>query len=53
MILERINDDGEAFIYTDGLIKYVIHPNYEIKINRNKSKRVVFVTATRLIGSET
>ena len=40
--------DGEAFIFTNGKAKFVIHPNYEIKIEREKAKRVVFITATRM-----
>ncbi len=40
--------DGEAFIFTNGNAKFVIHPNYEIKIDRKKTKRVVFITATQL-----
>ena len=41
--------DGAAFIFTDGKAKYVLHPNYAIKIDRKKVKKVVFITAT-LIG---
>ena len=40
--------DGEAFIFTNGKAKFVIHPNYEIKIDRKKTKKVVFITATQL-----
>ena len=40
--------DGEAFIFTDGKAKYVIHPNYAIKIDRKREKKVVFITATLL-----
>ena len=40
--------DGESFIFTNGNAKFVIHPNYEIKIERKKAKRVVFITATRM-----
>jgi hypothetical protein len=32
--------DGEAFIFTDGRAKYVIHPNYEIKLERKRTKKV-------------
>lgn len=38
--------DGDAFIFTDGKAKYVIHPNYAIKIDRKREKKVVFITAT-------
>ena len=39
--------DGECFIYTDGTSKYIIHPNYQIKVNREIVKLVNFITATR------
>lgn len=37
-----------SFLYLDGLNKFVVHPNYEIKINGNKTKTVNFITADRL-----
>ena len=40
--------DGEAFIFTNGNTKFVIHPNYEVKIDRKKTQKVVFITATQL-----
>ena len=39
--------DGECFIYTDGLSKFIIHPNYKMKISREIVKQVNFITATR------
>ena len=39
--------DGECFIYTDGQSKFIIHPNYKMKINREEIKLVNFITATR------
>ena len=39
--------DGECFIYTDGTSKFIIHPNYQIKVNREMVKLVNFITATR------
>jgi len=39
--------DGECFIYTDGTSKFIIHPNYQIKVNREIVKLVNFITATR------
>ena len=39
--------DGECFIYTNGRSKFIIHPNYEIKIDRDKYKVVNFITATK------
>lgn len=40
--------DGNAFIFTDGKAKFVIHPNYSIKIDRKRVKKVVFITATQV-----
>ena len=39
--------DGECFIYTDGFSKFIVHPNYKIKVNRDIVKLVNFITATR------
>jgi len=39
--------DGECFIYTDGTSKFIIRPNYQIKVNRETLKLVNFITATR------
>ena len=39
--------DGECFIYTDGLSKFIVHPNYKMKISREQVKLVNFITATR------
>ncbi len=39
--------DGECFIYTDGLSKYIVHPNYQMKLSREVVKLVNFITATR------
>ena len=39
--------DGECFIYTDGFSKFIIHPNYKMKISREVVKQVNFITATR------
>ena len=39
--------DGECFIYTDGLSKYIVHPNYQMKVSREVVKLVNFITATR------
>ena len=40
--------DGKSFIYTDYRTKYIIHPNYKIKINGKKVHKVNFVTAGRV-----
>ncbi len=39
--------DGECFIYTDGLSKFIVHPNYQMKVSRETVKLVNFITATR------
>ena len=39
--------DGECFIYTDGVSKFIVHPNYKMKVNRDQVKLVNFITATR------
>lgn len=36
--------DGSSYVYTDYKIKFIIHPNYEIK----KSKKVAFITAGKV-----
>ena len=41
--------DGEAFVYTDYRSKFIIHPNYELKINRSKVKKVNYITATKVV----
>ena len=40
--------DGECFIYTDRLSKFIIHPNYKMKICRDLVTNVNFITATRV-----
>lgn len=37
------------FTYTDGKAKYVVHPNYEIKMRGGKRKLVNFITASKVI----
>jgi len=39
--------DGECFIYTDGHSKFIVHPNYKMKISREVVQQVNFITATR------
>ena len=39
--------DGECFIYTDGRSKFIVHPNYKMKVSREVVKLVNFITATR------
>ena len=40
--------DGECFIYTDGQSKFIVHPNYKMKISRELVAQVNFITATRM-----
>lgn len=40
--------DGECFIYTDGVSKFIVHPNYKMKISRELVAQVNFITATRI-----
>lgn len=40
--------DGEAFVYTDYKNKFIIHPNYALKIDREKVRKVVFVTSEKV-----
>ena len=39
--------DGECFIYTDGASKFIVHPNYQMKLSREIVKLVNFITATK------
>ena len=43
--------DGECFIYTDGPSKFIVHPNYKMKISRELVANVNFITATRVKDS--
>ena len=40
--------DGECFIYTDGVSKFIVHPNYKMKISREFVAHVNFITATKV-----
>ena len=40
--------DGECFIYTNGQSKFIVHPNYKMKISRELVAQVNFITATRI-----
>lgn len=39
--------DGECFIYTNGTSKFIVHPNYQMKVSREVVKLVNFITATK------
>lgn len=43
--------DGECFIYTDGQSKFVVHPNYKMKISRELIAKVNFIKATKVKDS--
>ena len=40
--------DGECFTYTDGCSKFIVHPNYKMKISRELVAQVNFITATKI-----
>ena len=40
--------DGNAYIYTDYRNKFIINPNYELKIGKGKVMKVNFVTAGKV-----
>ncbi len=40
--------DGQCFVYTNGISKFIVHPNYEIKISRGNIKVVNLITATKI-----
>jgi len=40
--------DGEVFIYTNGKSKFILNPNYEMKISKTKRQKVNFITATKV-----
>lgn len=44
--------DKDRFVYHDGKVKYVIDPDYELKISRKKKRKVVFITASTTNGKE-
>lgn len=44
--------DGEAFVYTDYKTKYIVKPNYKIKLSSGKEKVVAMITAGKTNGIE-
>lgn len=40
--------DGENFVYTNYVNKFIVHPNYNLKIDRRKEKVVNFITASKV-----
>lgn len=47
------DSEKRNYIYSKGRNKYIIDPNRTIKIDRERMKRVVFVTASRAKDGET
>ncbi|MCM1333029.1 MAG: hypothetical protein NC248_10525 [Bacteroides sp.] len=46
------DSNGDKFIYFDGSVKYVVHPNYNLKLPSGKQRVVNFITAYTSNGSE-
>ena len=44
--------DGKAFVYTDYKAKFVIHPNYELKLPNGRKRKVNFITATKVVDTK-
>ena len=44
--------DGECFIYTNGISKFIVHPNYKMKISKEIVKRVNFITASKRVDKK-
>lgn len=42
------DQNNSNFVYTDGKNKFIVEPNYELKINRAKFKVVNYITASKL-----
>ena len=40
--------DGSCFIYTNGFSKFIVHPNYKLKIQRDIIQTVNYITATKV-----
>ena len=40
--------DGDKFVYTDYKTKFIVHPNYELKIKGKKNQKVNFITAGKV-----
>ena len=40
--------NAASIIYTDGKSKFIVHPNYKMKISRELVAQVNFITATRV-----
>lgn len=39
--------DGKVFVYTNYKNKFIVHPNYELKMEGGKVRKVNFVTASK------
>ena len=46
------DSSDNSFVYHDGRVKYVVRPNYHLKLPTGKTRVVNFITAYRSNGSE-
>lgn len=46
------DSNGDKFVYYDGKNKYVVQPNYRLKLPTGRTKVVNFITAYRTNGTE-
>ena len=46
------NQEDNNYIYFNGVAKFVILPNYEMKIGRKKKSKVDFITASRVSSNQ-
>ncbi len=46
------DSNGNKFVYFDGKVKYVVHPNYSLKLPTGKERVVNFITAYTSSGTE-
>lgn len=44
--------DGEGFVYTDYQSKFIIHPNYSIKVYGHRERKVNFITAGKVTNAD-
>lgn len=45
-------NEEKNYVYFDGSNKYVVQPNYTIKLENGKTKTVNFITASKVDGTE-
>lgn len=44
--------EENRFVYATKTTKYIVDPNYELKISRKQTRKVAFITATKVTGTE-